>query len=78
MARWSGDRGRFEYKDYRFEYKFPEGEKIHYWDLGLKEKDIERGFLTDIDLDTKPPFTREHLVSLGHGLDTTIIKHDDE
>ncbi|MFX1449418.1 MAG: hypothetical protein ACFFCM_01165 [Promethearchaeota archaeon] len=66
-----------DYKNWRFGYKLPEGPRIHYEDFGLSFKDALGGFLTDITWQTEPPFTRDNLVSIGHGLNTKIIKKDD-
>ena len=66
-------------KPFGFEYPENLGPRIHYWDLGLKEKDIFNGFLTNITFDKKyEKFDESNVVSLGHGLETKYLKKDDE
>lgn len=66
-----------DYKNYRFGYKVPEGPRIHHEDFGLSLKEAMGGFLTDITWKSEPPFDRSNLISIGHGLNTKILKKDD-
>ncbi len=64
-----------------FGYKYPKvkGPQIHYWDLGLKEEDLFKGFLTNITFDKKyEKFDESNLLSIGHGLETQFIKKDQD
>lgn len=64
-----------------FGYQYPKikGPRIHYWDLGLKEEEALKGFLTNISFDKKyEKFDESNLVSIGHGLETKFIKKDNE
>ncbi len=64
-----------------FGYKYPktDGPRIYYWDLGLKEEDVFKGFLTNITFDKKyEKFDETNVLSIGHGLETKTMKHDVE
>ncbi len=64
-----------------FGYKYPKGDgpRIHYWDLGLKEEDVFKGFLTNIKFDNQyEKFDESNLVSIGHGLETEFKKQDED
>jgi len=65
------------YKIFRFCYKEPEGPRIHYEDFGLSLKEALGGFLTDITWKSEPPFDRSNLISIGHGLNTKILKKNE-
>jgi len=64
-----------------FGYQYPKikGPRIHYWDLGLKEEDVLKGFLTNITFDKKyEKIDESNLVSVGHGLETEFKKQDEK
>ncbi|HUY00877.1 MAG TPA: hypothetical protein VMV49_15050, partial [Candidatus Deferrimicrobium sp.] len=64
-----------------FGYEYPKikGPRIHYWDLGIKEQDVLNGFLTNITFATNyEKFDESNLISLGHGLETKLIKKDED
>ena len=64
-----------------FGYQYPKinGPLIHYWDLGLKEEDVLKGFLTNITFDKKfEKVDESNLVSVGHGLETEFKKQDEK
>ena len=61
------------------EFKFPEGRRIYYDDLveaGLSYEDIMSGVLFNITHRTKikDKITEDHIISVGHGLDTKYLK----
>lgn len=67
-----------DYKAWRFKYKEPEGQRIYYEDLGISPDEAVGGFLTDINWESKPPFDSSNVISIGHGLESKIMKKDDE
>ncbi|MHA1276274.1 MAG: hypothetical protein ACTSQI_02280 [Candidatus Helarchaeota archaeon] len=68
-----------EIKPYGYQYPKHQGPRIYYWDLGIKEDDVLKGFLTNITFDkTYEKFDESNLVSIGHGIETVFVKKDDE
>ncbi len=68
-----------EIKPFGYEYKKVKGPRIYYWDFGLKEDDVLKGFLTNITFDTKQEkFDESNLISIGHGLETKFVKKDED
>ena len=68
-----------EIKPYGYQYPKGDGNRIFYWDLGLKKADVLNGFLTDITFDKKyEKFDESNLVSIGHGLGTKFVRKDEE
>lgn len=63
----------------RYGFKFPEGPRIHYEDLGLTVDEIMSGVLFDITPQSKiEKVTRDNVISIGHGLETTYLRPETE
>ena len=69
----------YDRKPYGYQFNKVKGPRMYYWDFGVKEDDVMRGFLTNITFDkTYEKFDESNLVSIGHGLETTYIKKDED
>ncbi|MFX1299042.1 MAG: hypothetical protein ACFFD2_29810 [Promethearchaeota archaeon] len=62
-------------KEKIYEFTYPEGKRITPEDLNLTGDDFLNGVLTDITHETtQDVFSRENIISLGHGEHTKILK----
>ena len=60
-------------------FEYPKGPRIHFQDLDLTFEEALGGILFDITHKTKvEKVTRDHIISMGYGLNTKYLRPDED